>query len=165
MDSSSEQAHLPSRIVDNALKYLMINKYDLLEINTDGGSRGNPGPAAIGVYAASNGHQVFTLSETIGETTNNVAEYTAVIRSLEAIAEKEIFTEKLKYILDSELIVKQITGKYKIKKAHLGELREQIVKLVNSLKEKGQIKLMTFTNVPREQNKNADKLVNEALDK
>jgi ribonuclease HI len=143
----------------------MTNQYDLLEINTDGGSRGNPGPAAIGVYAASAGKKVFTLFETIGETTNNVAEYTAVVRSLEEIAQQEIFTEKLKYILDSELIVKQITGKYKIKKPHLQVLRQQIVDLVKDLKEKGQIKLMTFVNVPREQNKKADQLVNEALDK
>jgi len=143
----------------------MTSKYEILEINTDGGSRGNPGPAAIGVYATSKDKEIFTLSETIGETTNNVAEYSAVIRSLEVMVEKEIYTEKLKYILDSELIVKQITGKYKIKKIHLRELREKIVKLVNILKEKGQIKLMTFVNVPREQNKIADKLVNEALDK
>lgn len=143
----------------------MTNKYDLLEINTDGGSRGNPGPAGIGVYAASDGKKVFTLSETIGETTNNVAEYTAVIRSLEEIAEKEIYTEKLKYILDSELIVRQIIGKYKVKQPHLQVLRQRIVLLVNELKEKGQIKLMTFITVPREQNKKADKLVNEALDR
>lgn len=143
----------------------MTNNYDLLEINTDGGSRGNPGPSGIGVYAASNGKKVFTLSETIGETTNNVAEYTAVIRSLQVLVEEKIFTKKLKYILDSELIVKQITGKYKIKQHHLKALRQQIVDLVNILKEKGQINLMTFINVPREQNKKADKLVNDALDK
>jgi ribonuclease HI len=143
----------------------MTQKYELLEINTDGGSRGNPGPAGIGVYAASNGETVFTLSETIGETTNNVAEYTAVIRSLEEIADKKIFSEKLKYILDSELIARQITGKYKVKQPHLQLLRQQIVELVKDLKDKGQIKLMTFITVPREQNKKADKLVNEALDR
>lgn len=143
----------------------MSQKYDLLEINTDGGSRGNPGPAAIGVYAAANGEEVFTLSETIGETTNNVAEYTAVIRSLETLAEKEIFTEKLKYILDSELIVRQILGRYKVKQPHLQVLRQQIVDLVKGLKAKDQIKLMTLITVPREQNKKADKLVNEALDR
>ena len=143
----------------------MTQKFELLEINTDGGSRGNPGPAGIGVYAASNGHKVFTLSKAIGETTNNVAEYTAVIRSLEILIEKEIFTEKLKFILDSELIAKQITGKYKVKQPHLQLLRQQIIDLVNILREKGQIKLMTFVTVPREQNKRADRLVNEALDK
>ncbi|HSV94836.1 MAG TPA: ribonuclease HI family protein [Spirochaetia bacterium] len=143
----------------------MTQKYDLLEINTDGGSRGNPGPAGIGVYAVSEGKEIFTLSETIGETTNNVAEYTAVIRSLEYLAEKEIFTERIKYILDSELIVRQILGKYKVKQPHLQILRQQIVDLVKALKEKGQIKLMSLITVPREQNKKADALVNEALDK
>ena len=108
----------------------MAEKYDLLEINTDGGSRGNPGSAGIGVYAASDGKKVFTLSETIGETTNNVAEYTAVIRSLETLQEKEIYTERLKYILDSELIVRQILGKYKVKQPHLQLLRQRIVELV-----------------------------------
>lgn len=143
----------------------MTSNFELLEINTDGGSRGNPGPAGIGVFAASNGHKVFTLSETIGETTNNVAEYTAVIRSLETLVEKEIFTEKLKFILDSELIVKQITGKYKVKLPHLKLLRQQVIDLVKDLRDKGQIKLMIFIAVPREQNKKADKLVNDALDK
>jgi ribonuclease HI len=143
----------------------MSEKYDLLEINTDGGSRGNPGPAGIGAYAASNGQKVFTISETIGETTNNVAEYTAVIRSLEAIRDRGIFTEKIKFILDSELIVRQIIGQYKIKQPHLQILRQQIADLVNSLKISEQIKLMSFITVPREQNKKADKLVNEALDK
>lgn len=143
----------------------MTAKYNLLEINTDGGSRGNPGPAGIGAYAASNGQKVFTLSETIGETTNNVAEYMAVIRSLEILGEKEIVAEKLKFILDSELIVRQITGKYKVKLPHLKILRQQVVDLVKDLRNKGQINLMTFITVPREQNKKADKLVNEALDK
>ncbi len=144
---------------------IMQEKYSLLEIKTDGGSRGNPGPAGIGVYATSNGEIVFTLSETIGETTNNVAEYTAVIRSLETLLEKKIFTEKLKYVLDSELIVRQIVGKYKVKLPHLKLLRQQVVDLVKELREKKQIELMSFITVPREQNKEADSLVNEALDK
>ncbi len=143
----------------------MQEKYELLEINTDGGSRGNPGPAGIGVYAVSNGKKVFTISETIGETTNNVAEYTAVIRSLKFLREKKIITEKLKYILDSELIVRQIVGKYKVKLPHLKLLRQQVVDLVTELRAKKQIQLMTFVTVPREQNKKADALVNEALDK
>lgn len=143
----------------------MSNKYELLEINTDGGSRGNPGPAAIGVYAASNGVKVFTLSEAIGETTNNVAEYTAVIRSLEELVEKEVNSEKLKFILDSELIVRQIIGQYKVKQPHLKILRNQAIELIKTLKDKGQINTISFVSVPREQNKNADKLVNEALDK
>lgn len=143
----------------------MQEKYELLEIKTDGGSRGNPGPAGIGVYAFSEDKVVFTISETIGETTNNVAEYTAVIRSLEELLKRNITSKKLRYILDSELIARQITGKYKVKLPHLKILRQQVVDLVKSLRDKGQIELMTFITVPREQNKEADKLVNEALDK
>jgi len=143
----------------------MTKKYSLLEINTDGGARGNPGPAAIGVYASSTGEKIFSLSETIGETTNNVAEYTAVIRSMEEIIARKICTEKIKYILDSELIVKQITGQYKVKQPHLQILRQKIADLALSLQDSGQVETMLFTNVPREQNKVADKLVNEALDR
>lgn len=142
----------------------MTEKYELLEINTDGGSRGNPGPAGIGVYAASEGKEVFTLSETIGITTNNVAEYMAVVRSLEALLQKKIYTEKLKYILDSQLIVRQIIGQYKVKQPHLKVLRQKIADLVKELRQNDQIKLMSFVTVPREENKKADALVNEALD-
>jgi ribonuclease HI len=138
---------------------------DLLEINTDGGSRGNPGPAAIGVLARTNGQQVFALSEKIGATTNNVAEYTAVLRALQTIESEKISAEKIRFTLDSELIVKQITGTYKVKQPHLQLLRKQIVDLSQSLRQTGQIKLMSFINVLRDKNKEADRLVNEALDK
>jgi ribonuclease HI len=143
----------------------MTKIYDLLEINTDGGARGNPGPAAIGVYAHTQGKKIFTLSETIGETTNNVAEYTAVIRSLETLLEKEIASNKLKHILDSELIVKQILGEYKVKQPHLKVLKNKVADLSKELQEKGLVKLMSFVHVPREENKSADSLVNKALDK
>lgn len=142
----------------------MTKNINLLQINTDGGSRGNPGPAAIGVFAQSENNVVFTLSETIGITTNNVAEYTAVIRALENIATLDLFVEKIRFVLDSELIVHQITGKYKVKQLHLQELHQKIVHLVTNLKEKGNIKLMSFVTVKREFNKDADKLVNKALD-
>lgn len=142
----------------------MSKVLELLEINTDGGSRGNPGPAAIGVFASSGGKKVFTLSERIGETTNNVAEYTAVLRSLEYLESAEVFADKIRFILDSELIVKQITGLYKVKQPHLQLLRQQIVELIKKLRANGQIKLLSFVNVLRDQNKVADKLVNAALD-
>lgn len=142
----------------------MSKSIELLEINTDGGSRGNPGPAAIGVMARSEGQVIFTLSEKIGENTNNVAEYTAVLRALEKIEADGLKTEKIRFILDSELIVKQITGIYKVKQPHLMVLRKQIIDLIKRLREKGQIKLMSFVNVLRDKNKEADRLVNEALD-
>ncbi len=142
----------------------MSKTIDLLEINTDGGSRGNPGQAAIGVVAKDEGKEVFTLSEKIGETTNNVAEYTAVLRALETISESNIPSEKIRFILDSELIVRQITGLYKVKQPHLKELKNKIVDLIKQLRDRGLIKLMAFSTVPREKNKEADQLVNDALD-
>ena len=142
----------------------MSKTIDLLEINTDGGSRGNHGQAAIGVVAKDEGKEVFTLSEKIGETTNNVAEYTAVLRALETISESNIPSEKIRFILDSELIVRQITGLYKVKQPHLKELKNKIVDLIKQLRDRGLIKLMAFSTVPREKNKEADQLVNDALD-
>ena len=142
----------------------MANTINLLEIHTDGGSRGNPGQAAIGVIAKDFSREVFTLSEKIGETTNNVAEYTAVLRALEKIEEDKIFTEKIRFVLDSELIVKQITGLYKVKQPHLQVLRKKIIELIKKLRDNGQINLMSFVNVLRDKNKEADQLVNDALD-
>jgi ribonuclease HI len=143
----------------------MTQIYPLIEIHTDGGSRGNPGQAAIGVHAHTEDNTaLFTLSERIGETTNNVAEYTAVIRALETLGEKELVSDKLRFVLDSELIVRQITGLYKVKQPHLKELRTKIVSLINDLKERKIIGKLTFMNVLREKNKVADGLVNEALD-
>lgn len=142
----------------------MSKRIELLEINTDGGSRGNPGPAAIGVVASSGGKKVFTLSERIGETTNNVAEYTAVLRALEHLESAEIFADNTRFILDSELIVKQIVGIYKVKQPHLQLLRQQTIDLIKKLRANGQIKHLSFVNVLRDQNKAADKLVNLALD-
>lgn len=142
----------------------MSNALDLLEINTDGGSRGNPGQAAIGVVAMASGQTVFSLSEKIGITTNNVAEYTAVLRALEVVEKDKIFTDKIRFILDSELILKQITGVYKVKQPHLQVLRKQIVDLIKKLRDNHQINLISFVNVLRDKNKAADKLVNEALD-
>ena|SRR3990167_6567782 len=142
----------------------MPNTIDLLEINTDGGSRGNPGQAAIGVIAVSECKKIFSLSERIGETTNNVAEYTAVLRALEYLESAEVYADKIRFILDSELIVKQITGLYKVKQPHLQTLRRQIVDLIQKLRTNGQIKILSFVNVLRDQNKEADKLVNAALD-
>lgn len=142
----------------------MKQKTDLLTINTDGGSRGNPGPAAIGVVAKSESEIIFTISERIGIDTNNVAEYTAVIKALEKIIQDQIVTEKIKFVLDSELIVRQITGIYKIKASHLKELRQKVVDLVKIAREKKFINLVVFSNVLREENKEADELVNLALD-
>jgi len=132
-------------------------------IYTDGGSRGNPGPAAIGVFVTdSTGAMITEVAETIGNATNNFAEYQGVLRGLQTVKEK--YGKKTKdmefeFRLDSELVQKQLSGVYQIKEAglvpHFIEIHNlQVSSFPNLL----------FTHVKRELNKDADRLVNEALD-
>ncbi|MFH1509015.1 MAG: ribonuclease HI family protein [bacterium] len=126
-------------------------------MHTDGGSRGNPGSAAIGVVVKDMmGKKVIEISKSIGETTNNQAEYTALIVGLQECL-KNRFLE-VTCFLDSELVVNQINGLYKVKNAGIAEL---IVK-VNQLK--NQFKKIQFNHIVREKNIEADALVNKALD-
>lgn len=141
-----------------------MQTYDSLQINTDGGSRNNPGPAAIGVYASSEGKEIFTISHYLGIATNNEAEYQGVIYALEYLKKNEVSSPSLTFVLDSELIVKQITGIYKVKQEHLQKLKNQVLSLIAELTLNKQIKDLKFVNVLREKNKEADKLVNLALD-
>ncbi len=133
-----------------------------LIINTDGGSRGNPGPAAIGVKITLPDGSIFhQISQQIGITTNNIAEYTAVKEALSFLSKK--FKEKtcevkVSFYLDSELVVRQLTGIYKIKEPTLATLANQIQQLKLPFSD------VTFTHVRRELNKDADLLVNMALD-
>jgi len=134
-----------------------------ITIFTDGGSRGNPGPAAIGVYMTdAKGKVVKEVSETIGNATNNFAEYQAVMRGLQTA--KERFGKKTKEMqfelkLDSELVKKQLNSEYQIKEIglvpHFIEIHNLRVSSFPHLK---------LTHVPREKNKEADRLVNKALD-
>lgn len=137
-------------------------EYDQITIHTDGGSRGNPGPAAIGVTCDHQNKNLFEISEYIGETTNNVAEYTAVIKALQKLQSLKIKPKKVLFVLDSELIVKQLLGKYKIKDSKLKELNTTVHLLKSDLKGHGAEFLIK--HVLREENKIADKLVNSALD-
>ena len=141
-----------------------MDVYEKLTINTDGGSRGNPGHSAIGVYISANEEKVAEISEYIGITTNNVAEYTAVIRSLEYLVDQKIQSPQIDFILDSELVVKQIKGLYKIKQPHLQDLNTKIKNLIKQLYANSQIKKINFNHVLREKNKQADALVNNCLD-
>jgi ribonuclease HI len=129
-----------------------------LIIYTDGGARGNPGPAALGfvIYDASSQELLFQKGEYLGEQTNNYAEYMALVRSLETA--QSLGGEVLDIRMDSQLIVRQMQGLYKIKQPHLRLLADQVFKLLRTFKK------FTFTHVFREQNKMADKMVNEALD-
>lgn len=132
-----------------------------LTIHTDGGSRGNPGPAAIGVSIESaDGSIIHTIAQTIGIQTNNVAEYAAVLAALEYLQKKPPEEgSTLSFYLDSLLVVSQITGKYAIKTPHIQELYRQVSEKLHALPYH-----TTFTYVPRAQNAAADALVNKALD-
>lgn len=131
-------------------------------IHTDGGARGNPGPAAIGVVISNGSKVIKEYGKTIGEATNNIAEYSAVVSALQTLARglgesKSKQTEVL-IKADSELVVKQMKGEYKVKDLNL---QKEFIKIYN-LKQK--FKSIEFHHIPREQNKRADELVNQALD-
>jgi probable phosphoglycerate mutase len=126
-------------------------------MHIDGGARGNPGPAACGVVvAAADGAPVDSLSQYLGETTNNVAEYRALLAALEYALEHRY--SRLKVVSDSELLVRQMQGHYKVKSADLKPLHEQARRLV------GRLAAFSIEHVRREANREADRLVNEALD-
>ena len=130
--------------------------YETITIHTDGGARGNPGPSAIGAILESNGQVIEKISAYIGETTNNQAEYRAVHAALQAA--QLLGAKRIQVFCDSELVVKQLRGEYKVKNKDLGPWYVKIHSLVN------QIGSVTFTAVPREKNTLADELVNQALD-
>lgn len=132
-------------------------------IYTDGGSRGNPGPAAVGVVIANEqGETIKKYGEAIGEATNNEAEYQAVIFALKKV--KQLFGKaktkqtQLEIKMDSELVVSQLNHQFKISEPRIQQLFLQVWNLMLDF---GPIK---FTAIPREQNKEADKLANQALD-
>jgi ribonuclease HI len=125
---------------------------------TDGGARGNPGPAAYGyVLEAEDGTVLDARGEAIGVATNNVAEYRALVAGLEKAA--ELGLRDVEVVSDSELLVKQMRGEYKIKNEALRELADEAERLEDRL---GRV---TYVAVRREQNELADRLVNEALDR
>lgn len=129
-----------------------------LIINTDGGSRGNPGPAGIGVVIKNEaGKVLFEKGKCIGNTTNNQAEYQAVVWAMEKA--EELGGTELEFRLDSELVVKQLKGEYKVKDAGLAQ---QFLKIFNL---RNKFKTISFRHVRRELNVQADAMVNEALDR
>lgn len=131
----------------------------VLNIYTDGGARGNPGPAGIGIVFFIGDKKIAELKKYIGESTNNFAEYTAVIDALDWLIENQPAAEKINFYLDSQLVVEQLNRRYKIKQKHLQELfaavQERLAKISQPV---------AFHYIPRQQNKLADKLVNQALD-
>jgi ribonuclease HI len=133
-----------------------------LIINTDGGARGNPGPSGIGaVIADESGKIIGQHKKYIGEATNNVAEYKALILALGKAQELTTHNSQLTTLeirMDSELIVRQMQGRYKIKEPTLKILAQEVLTGIKNFHK------VEFVHVPREQNKLADKLVNEAID-
>lgn len=123
---------------------------------TDGGARGNPGPAAIGGVMYDGKNKIADFSQYIGQTTNNQAEYQALLKGLDLALENNI--QNLECFLDSELVVKQMNKEYKVKDKELAKIFVKVYNL--SLK----FKKISFSHVRREYNKEADTLVNKALD-
>lgn len=132
-----------------------------LIISTDGGSRGNPGPAGIGVVIKNEKGEVLRdLGKAIGITTNNVAEYTAVLTALRLVKDNPQWgVASISFLLDSLLVVSQLTGVYKIKDQRLQGLCVEIKKEERSLAVP-----ISYAHIRREFNKEADLLVNQALD-
>ena len=127
-------------------------------IHSDGGARGNPGPAGIGAILHDvDGKVVAEISRHLGETTNNQAEYKALIAGLEKA--EDLKAKEVECFLDSELVVKQLNREYKVKNAELAPLFLKVHNLSLSFKK------IKFTHVRREQNKEADRLANEAMDR
>ena len=124
---------------------------------TDGGARGNPGPAAAAyVLQAEDGTVLDAQGEVIGAATNNVAEYRALLAGLVKAA--ELGVDELEVVSDSELLVRQMNGEYRVKNAALRELSLEATRLAR------QLRRVRYRAVPRTQNELADRLVNEALD-
>jgi ribonuclease HI len=146
--------HLRSHPVYFLKDILNVNK---VTIYTDGAARGNPGPSAIGVLLIDeNGNILARISRRIGITTNNQAEYQAIIAALEKAIALGARYAVIKS--DSELVVKQINGQYKIKNTALRPLYQKVVQLIGSLES------FDIFYIPREQNAEADALANKALD-
>jgi ribonuclease HI len=127
------------------------------KLSTDGGARGNPGPAAYGyVLETEDGTVLAAHGEAIGVATNNVAEYRALLAGLEKAL--ELHVDELEVVSDSELLVRQMRGEYKVKNEALRELSTHAGDLARRLR------TVSYTAVRREHNELADRLVNEALD-
>ncbi|OGW81743.1 MAG: hypothetical protein A2Z83_02940 [Omnitrophica bacterium GWA2_52_8] len=138
----------------------MAKKYAKIQIYSDGGARGNPGPAAVGVLICdAEGNALLEHAETIGATTNNVAEYRAVILALELA--QQFAPVEVYYFADSELVVRQLTGRYRIKAPHISALAATVRE-----KERAYSKIV-YTHVPRTHEKIqiVDDLLNQALNR
>ncbi len=134
---------------------------ETLKIYSDGGARGNPGPAAAAFIVTSGGKAVFTKTKFLGNSTNNLAEYTGVLMALKWLTKKpEREQKRVNLYLDSELVVKQLKGNYKVKNDGLRRLFE----MIKEIEKIAAIKII-YNFIPRDKNKLADHLVNKTLDR
>ncbi|NQT95567.1 MAG: ribonuclease HI family protein [Candidatus Omnitrophica bacterium] len=131
-------------------------KPNRLEIFIDGAARGNPGPAGIGVVVTDGSGLVKEVAKYIGEATNNVAEYTALIFGMEEV--RNLGAKELVINTDSELLAKQLGGEYKVKSQTLKGLYAKVTKMLDSFNE------IRVNHINREENKGADRLANKAID-
>ena len=133
-----------------------------MTVFTDGGARGNPGPAAIGfVIKNSSGEVICQQGKTIGKTTNNVAEYQAVIEALKwLVQKKDLSFSQINFFLDSKLVVNQLNGFFKVKET---KMRNLIIEVRQFERELGGN--VSYHLIPRQENKHADSLVNQTLNK
>jgi ribonuclease HI len=135
----------------------MSDAHQVLVVHVDGGARGNPGPAAIGVVvSAPDGSVVEEIAETIGVATNNVAEYRALLRGLERAS--ALGADEVRVINDSELVARQVMGLYKVKHPAMRPLHAQATQALSAFT------TWSVESVPRARNAGADALVNQALD-
>lgn len=133
----------------------------IITVHTDGGSRGNPGHAAVGIVIEMDGQPLFESGEYIGIQTNNVAEYTAVLRALTWLKNYHFPTPPtaIEFVLDSELVTRQLNGEYRVKNAQLLSLWQTAKQTITVLPYP-----VHFSHVLRHKNTRADALVNQALD-
>src|SRR3989344_9325959 len=129
----------------------------MIEVYCDGGARGNPGPAAFGFVIKEDGRLIKLGKGAIGVATNNIAEYTALIEALTWLKDYHQ-GQDLNFYLDSKLVVSQLLGLYKVKSPHIGALVLRVKELEKNF---GKI---NYQHIPRDQNQEADSLVNEVLD-
>lgn len=147
---------MAEQLTPTPLARVLMSDNDLLTIHTDGAARGNPGPAAFSFVLHRQGEPDIEDSGCLGDTTNNVAEYTALVKALERA--RQVGAKRLAIHSDSELMIKQMKGEYKVKHEGLRPLYDQARQLTSGFER------VTFQHVRREQNKRADELCNLALD-
>jgi ribonuclease HI len=134
-----------------------VTRADRVVLHVDGGARGNPGPAGIGVLVSDeDGNELARANDYIGQATNNVAEYHALLLGLEQA--RALGAREVAIVNDSELVARQVDGEYRVKSADLRPLHSQALKMLSGFER------WSIRSVPRAENELADTLVNEALD-